>query len=116
MYYPLMNTTAGTTETTIRRVRCDNCRRLYDPTTLINVKPGERPDYVLANGPCANCGAGGHVIFGMFGPVDIMHYYSVVGVKATKLSNVKCGGRCIEGKSIECKCSCGGENHGMGAA
>lgn len=29
-------------------------------------------------------------------------------------SNHKCDGRCLNAKSVDCECSCGGVNHGAG--
>lgn len=105
------------TAETVRRLRCYS-KCLFRDADLINVRAPHdgRTDYVIADGPCPKCSASGHITFGELGPADLTNTYAVVGVKVTRLSTIRCTARCFTATSLECKCSCGGEQHGIGRA
>lgn len=106
------------TTTQIERYRCTGSKCLRTAEQLVNMRPAPngRTDYVIASGPCGKCGAGGHITFGEYGPADLTNTYTVVGVKVTRMPNVRCTRRCMHATNLDCKCSCGGERHGVAAA
>lgn len=62
------------------------------------------PRTIIANIPCPVCGMywdGGSST------------YILVDVAGTKVQSVKCSAACMQSASGECKCSCGGADHGM---
>lgn len=106
---PVANILVGTM---ITRYRCTNNRCLLPRTALINLRPNGHGDFI-ASGPCPKCGAGFHCVYGEYGPADLNNLYAEVGIRVTKMPNVRCTARCANATSVDCKCSCGGARHGI---
>lgn len=85
--------------------------RLVNPTR----EDRGRHAYLRATGPCPVCGAGGHIIYNELGPADRTAWYLLVGIKVVWMPEKLCNASCRLSASAECKCSCGGGNHGMHA-
>lgn len=119
--------TIGATE--IRRARCgghegyrNGRRHLVDLARLINPRTDERWTVkgllvtITADGPCPVCSAGWapYGLFGQYGPGGKTQNYDSVLVEGTT-TDKPCNASCMQSASAECKCSCGGEQHGMKA-
>lgn len=106
------------TTTTIRRLRCGGIDRphLLTADMLINPRPTTHGTAGLeADGPCPVCGMGWQRgPFGALGPADRAGAYAWVAVKGTRMPTVRCTDRCWSATSVDCKCQCGGEYHGLG--
>jgi hypothetical protein len=103
---------ATTTTQTLQRAKCGDCRSLFLVADL-DVNPdhqSRRGDTISAFGPCPKCGAYWSAT------VTASHReeqtFFLVGIKAVRVTTTPCRASCQNSKSLECKCSCGGENHG----
>ncbi len=75
---------------------------------------GGRIEYITAKGKCPVCGIGWapYGLFGHYGPAGTTVNFTVQVVRGTTTDN-RCKAACLQSVSAECKCSCGGGNHGL---
>jgi len=100
----------------IQRFRCGANRCLFRATDLINLQPSTNPlgrqGMYIGAGACPKCG-GFYRQQSEHGPASVKQTYEPVGLKITLMPNVRCTARCMNATSFDCKCSCGGERHGI---
>lgn len=100
----------------LTRFRCYS-KCLLRWSDLINPRwsdnDAKRGVFVTGSGPCPKCAAGGHIVYNEFGPADRVNHYTRVGIKIGRPSTAPCDERCTGATTVECKCSCGGSNHGI---
>lgn len=123
-----MNAIALTDTVQIERARCSGWsgfkngrKHLVDLDRLVNVRIEKRWTMkgelvtLYATGPCPVCGLGWLADGQREGPAGRVNHYDSVLVKGTYSPDTKCRAACLDSASAECKCSCGGANHGMQA-